>query len=297
MRKPLALVSALLLAIVLPAPAAAWGFTGHQYIMRRAIDLLPPELKPFFTEHREVVILRVIDPDLWRNVGWKDDPHHFLDFGVSEYGAYPFAALPRDYDAALEKFGRETLERNGLLPWRASEMFGHLRRAFEGFARASAYAVSDATLFSAVTSHYIQDAHQPLHATINYDGQQTGQHGVHARFERDLFERFESRLDIHPAAPAAVVDIREFAFTTLVGSYQFVEPLLAADREAAAGKDVYDDDYFEKFFVRVKPLLEERVSASITSTAGLLIGAWEAAGRPALRLRDARPLQKVRPAK
>ena len=45
-------------------------------------------------------------------------------------------------------------------------MFGHLRRAFEGFASNRPYAVSDTILFSAVAAHYFQDAHQPLHATI-----------------------------------------------------------------------------------------------------------------------------------
>src|SRR4051794_38011709 len=111
-----------------PAPAAAWGFAAHQFIMRRAIDLLPAELKPFFERHRDEVVLRVTDPDLWRNLGWPDDPNHFMDFGVREYGPYPFTALPRDYGAALEKFGAPTLDRNGRLPWRLAEMFGKLRR-------------------------------------------------------------------------------------------------------------------------------------------------------------------------
>ena len=42
--------------------------------MRRAIELLPPELKPFFEQYRDELVLRVTDPDLWRNVGWEDDP-------------------------------------------------------------------------------------------------------------------------------------------------------------------------------------------------------------------------------
>ena len=72
MRKWLA---AALLGVVLdPSPAAAWGFVGHQLIMRRAIDLLPAEIKPFFERHREEVVLRVIDPDLWRTMGWPEDP-------------------------------------------------------------------------------------------------------------------------------------------------------------------------------------------------------------------------------
>jgi len=59
---------------------------------------------------------------------------------------------------------------------------------------------------------------------------------------------------------------------------------------------VYDDDYYEKFFARVRPILEQQLNASVAATAGIIIGAWEAAGRPALKLQDARPVQKVRKA-
>lgn len=263
-------------------------------MMRRAIDLLPIELKTFYEGHREEIVLRVTDPDLWRSVGWEDDPNHFLDFGVSEYGAYPFTALPREYGAALEKFGLATLKRNGTLPWRTAELFGQLRRAFAAAARNGAYAASDAVLFSAVTAHYIQDAHQPLHATDNYDGQRTGQHGVHARFERDLFERYETRLAITPAPPAPMASPRDAAFDALVAGYQLVTPLLDADREAAAGRNQYDDAYFEAFFAKGRPLLERRVSESITATAALILGAWEQAGKPRLRSETRRPVQRIR---
>src|SRR5262245_20397465 len=163
-----ALVEAIALS---PTPVWAWGFAGHRLIMRKAIDLLPAELKPLFDHFREEIVTRSVDPDLWRQVGWDEDPNHFLDFGVPEYGDYPFAALPRDYGAALEKFGSATLKRNGLVPWRAAEECGNLRRAFEGFARRSAYAPMDVVLFSSVAAHYIQDSHQTFHATGNHDGQ------------------------------------------------------------------------------------------------------------------------------
>jgi hypothetical protein len=295
MRKTL--VSALCVSIAIvaaPSRADAWGFAGHQLIMRRAIDLLPPELKPFFERHREEVVIRSTDPDLWRNVGWDDDPNHFLDLGVTEYGKYPFAALPRDYGAALEKFGAATLKRNGLLPWRAAEQFGNLRRGFEGFARSSPYASSDVVLFSAVAAHYIQDAHQPFHATDNFDGGATGNNGIHARFERDLIERYESRLRLDPGAPLRIANMRDAAFDALLASYQLVDQVLKADDEAKAGRDTYDDAYFEAFFSKVQPILERRLSDSIAATAGVIIAAWEQAGKPAPTLRDARPVQKIR---
>jgi hypothetical protein len=293
MRKPLVAIGVLVAVTCVPVSSFAWGTVGHRLIMRRAIDMLPPAIKPFFEHFREEVVVRVIDPDQWRAAGWEDDPNHFLDFGVSEYGKFPFDALPRDYDAALEKFGQATLKRNGYLPWREAEMFGNLRRGFEGFKRSAAYATSDVVLFASVAAHYIQDAHQPLHATDNYDGAATGNRGIHARFERDLIERFESRLRLSPPPVKPITNPRDNAFDVLLASHQLVDAILTADTAASTGKNTYDDAYFEAFFIRVQPTLERRLSESITATAGTIVGAWEQAGKPTLTIKDARPVQKV----
>ena len=294
MRKTTLIAAVLVGASIVPAPASAWGFAGHQLIMKRAIALLPPELKPLFERHRDEVVIRVKDPDLWRNAGWEDDPNHFVDFGMKELGEYPFAALPREYGAALEKFGPSLLNRIGKLPWREAEEFGNLRRGFEGFTREGRYAQGDVVLFAAVASHYIQDAHQPFHASNNYDGQLSGNTGIHARFESDLIERFESRLTLTPPAPRAITNPRDAAFDVLLASYKLVDPILKADTESVTGKDTYDDDYYEKFFTKVRPLLEQRLSAAIAATAGVIIGAWEQAGRPVIKLDGPRTVQKVK---
>jgi hypothetical protein len=294
MRNASVVAAALLITLVAPARASAWSFDAHKYIMRRAIELLPAELKPFYERNRDEIVIRVIDPDLWRNVGWEEDPNHFVDFGAKEYGAYPFAALPRELGAAIEKFGMGTVKRYGMLPWRASELFGHLRRTFEGFTRGSQYGATDTVVFSAALAHYVQDAHQPFHASINYDGQLTGNTGIHSRFERDLFEKFQSRLTINPAPPTPIVNPRDALFDTLLASYQLVDPILKADSEAVAGKDLYDADYFEKLFSKTRPILERRLAEAITATAGAIMGAWEQAGRPVPTVESARPAEKVR---
>ena len=163
----------------------------------------------------------------------------------------------------------------------------------EGFTRKSSFAPTDVVLFTGVASHYIQDAHQPLHATRNYDGQLTGQPGVHARFETALFERFASRVVVKAGPPLPIKNGRDVAFDVLLDSYQLVDPLLKADKDASAGRESYDEEYFERFFAAVRPLLEKRLADSITATASLIIGAWDLAGRPALRTDIPRPVQKV----
>ena len=294
MRKASVVVVVALIACAAPPPAAAWGTAAHRHIMARAIDLLPVELKPFFLQHRDELVMRVIDPDLFRVLGWEEDPNHFVNFGAKELGEYPFKELPREYGAAIEKFGMATLRRNGLLPWRQQEEFGNLRRAFEGFTRET-YGPGNAVLFAAVMSHYIQDAHQPLHASVNYDGQMTGNNGIHARFETALFERFQSRLTIRPAPPTPILNSRDAAFDALLSSYKLVDPILKADEAARQGKETYDDEYFERLFTTVRPILEQRLGEAITATAGLIMGAWQQAGKPVLKPAGPRPPQKIKP--
>jgi hypothetical protein len=294
MRRTLVAAAALILLVAAPVPAVAWGTAAHRFIMARAIDILPVELKPFFEHYRTELVVRVVDPDVWRNAGWEEDHNHFVDFGMPELGPYPFAALPREYGAALEKFGMATLKKIGMLPWREAEEFGNLRRAFEGFSKNAAYAPTDTVLFAAAASHYIQDAHQPLHGTNNYDGQLTQQNGIHSRFETALFDRFASRLTVTPGTVSAITNSRDTAFDVLLASYQLVDQLLKADQEAIAGKASYDDQYFERLFAAVRPILEQRLADSVTATASLIVGAWEQAGKPALRVEMPRTLQPVR---
>jgi hypothetical protein len=294
MRKASLLATAAIVISLIPSPAFAWGTAAHKYIMGRALDLLPAELKPFFDANRPEIVARSVDPDLWRVVGWPEDPNHFVDFGMKELGEFPFTALPREYGAALEKFGPAMLDKIGRLPWREAEEFGNLRRGFEAFARESGFGGTNVVLFSGIVAHYIQDAHQPFHGSVNYDGQLTGNTGIHARFEAELFERFQSRLTINPAPPAPIHNVRDFAFDVLLASYQQVDAILKADTEAIGAKEVYDDAYYEAFFAKVRPVLEQRIAQSITATAGVIIGAWEAAGKPVVRLVTARTVQRVK---
>ena len=280
-------VVAVLLAVTLAIPSAVsgWGFEAHKFIADRMIDLLPAELKPLFERRRVFIIERSIDPDLWRNVGWAEEPpNHYLDIDHEAFGPYPFEGLPRDYAAAVQKFGKEFIEQQGLLPWRVQEFYGRLQREFESLKRkpAPGYAVDNIVLYSAVLAHYVSDAHVPLHSVVNHNGQLTGQEGLHSRWETELFDRTRARVKVAPQAPKGITDPRTFIFDTLLASNLASKNVLESDRKAAAGREFYDDGYFEAFAGGTLPVLERRLNDVITGVASIIIGAWEQAGKPAL---------------
>ncbi len=286
-----ALIAAVAVATLLvPRPAAAWGFEAHRFIVTRVVALLPAAIRPYFEKHREVFVERAIDPDLWRSAGYEQESsHHFVD--LDAYGPYPFRALPRDYDAAVKKYGREMVVKNGTLPWRGEEMY---RKLVEAFTQKGTYARDNIKFHAAWVAHYASDAQVPFHAALNHDGHLTGQAGMHARFETELFERFRDKLRVVPGSLVEVANPREFLFESLTASFTYVQPVLDADRAAVKGREVYDDAYFAILFAKVQPIMEKRLADAIVATASLITAAWVEAGKPAVPLEAPRTPRKVR---
>lgn len=280
MRRAIAALAAVIL-LAFPAPRLhAWGFTAHRYLTDHAVDLLPPEIRPFFVKYRVAIVEHSIDPDTYRTVGWAaETPRHFLD--MDAWGAFPFTAIPHDYNEAVAKRGQDFVLKNGTLPWRGDEMYRRLVDSFQKI-NSAPYARDDVKLFTSLVAHYVEDAYQPLHANVNFDGQLTGQNGIHSRFETELFERYSSRLHVVPPPLQSIGGAREFMFATLADSFQLSDDVLAADRAAIAGRDEYDDAYFDAFLAKIQPVLERRVSQAISGVASVISAAWIEAGKPAL---------------
>lgn len=283
--------------LAIPAPSLAWGFDAHKFIADRMIALLPPELKPLFEARRTFIVERSIDPDLWRTVGWEGEPpNHFLDMDHEAFGPYPYAGLPRDYADAVQKFGRDFIHQQGLLPWRTSEFYGRLVREFESLKRSSppGYAVDNIVLFAAVIAHYVSDGHVPLHSVVNYNGQLSGQDGVHSRWEGELFERNRSKLTMAPPPLKPVTVPRDAMFEVLLASNRDVPNVLESDRKAADGRKLYDEAYFEAFAKGTLGTLERRLNDSISAVASFIVGAWETAGKPPIPKDSGRTPRPIR---
>jgi hypothetical protein len=281
MRKMLALaLLALGLSCLPSARVGAWGFNGHRYIADHAIDLLPAEMRPFFQKYRVTIVEHAIDPDTYRTVGWTEEsPRHFLD--MDSYGAFPFREVPHDYKDAVAARGADFVIKNGTLPWRTQEVYDELRESFRTLA-SSAYARDNVKLFSSVIAHYTADAFQPFHAAANYDGQLTGQQGIHARFETELFDRYQDKLKAVAPPLTPIPSARDFIFTTLGDSFSRVQAILDADREAAQGRQFYDDAYFAVLFEKTGGIVDTRIAGAESAVASMIAQAWIDAGKPPL---------------
>jgi hypothetical protein len=264
------------------AGVRAWSFDVHRYVTGLAIDRLSGPLGAFLAANRSFVVEHSIDPDLWRTAGWMiEPPRHFLD--LDAYGKPPFAALPRDYEAARAKFGRATLDKYGTLPWRTEEVHRDLIRAFAQVRSGrNGYARENVKFFTAILAHYVADAHVPFHAVLNYDGQLTGQHGIHSRFEGELFDRLGATLSVPAPSVTGRVDAGPLVFDALLSGFALVPSILDADRAAIGERETYDDRYFTEFGRQVRPVLQERLGQAASAVASLVLGAWEEGGRPVL---------------
>jgi hypothetical protein len=243
------------------------------------------------------VVEHSVDPDLWRVVGLRgsrgdEPPNHFLDIdGLDE--PPPFTGVPREWDRFVARYGEERANRMGRLPWRVEEIHALLVTAFSeiGTGRAP-YAADNALYLTAVLAHYVEDAHVPFHAVLNYDGQLTGQRGIHSRFETELVLRYLDTWTLGPVAVRPVPNVREDIFARLVEGQALVDAILAADRRASAGRELFDDAYYRAFAADVRPIVERRLGESVSTVVSMVVAAWSEAGKPELPKRG--PPRRVR---
>jgi len=282
-RPRLALLVLAAAGALLPAPAFPWGFTAHRLVNETAVETLPEPLLSFFRKNADYVTEHAVDPDLWRAVGQDREPNHFLD--MDAFGPPSAGLIPRDEAEHLRRHGADA-EAKGRLPWRVGEAYRDLVAAFR---EGTAARILER---AAVLGHYVGDAHVPLHAVLNYDGQLTGQAGIHNRWETHLVERFERQLraEVAPRPARPVGDPVLMTFDVLAESFDLALQVLASDKESTEGTDLadtpeddrYDDGYYSRMYERERATLRSRLAASATTLGSLWLTAWQEAGRPAL---------------
>lgn len=264
-------VAALLLAL-LPATLPAWGPNGHRLQINKAIDTLPPELRPWFEANRPYLSQHVSDPlaSLARN----GNEIRFQRIEFEKYGRFPYEALPRDYKAALKKFGKPALDAAGLLPWQIglySERLTNDMKAGDWNA-----ARTDAALLA----FYVGEAHDPFSTTDNFDGHLSGQPGVDVRFDSNLVDRFALFIYVRPNDALFISDPTDRAFEDCLTSHSWIQAILLADRRARGDLPDYTDEYYDRFYNTAGAIVIRQLSEASTEIGSYWLTAWINAGKP-----------------
>jgi hypothetical protein len=255
------------------ATSYGWGENADRLVTNKAVDTLPDEMLPFFQANRQFLVQHVTQEEPVA----KSTVVHRTDFiRLDHYGPFPFAALPRDYNAAIAKVNRRTLEMYGLLPWEIGFYSKKLTDAFRD------HDWGGVKLTSAILAHYVNAAHDPFNTTINFDGKLSLQPGVNERFSTGLVDRYQLFFFVKADEAVYIHDPTDHAFDTCLTAHSWLENVLLADRRAHDSTGGYKEDFYDRFYAQAGAVLVRQLSEASTDVGSYWMTSWINAGRPPL---------------
>ena len=280
--------------------AYGWGVYGHYKINRGAILALPKEMGMFFYNHADFITEESVAPDI-RKYTMNDKgefPRHYIN--LEKYNYVSQGNMPKTIEEANAKFGKDSVERFGTLPWTIQDVMTKLTKAMKEKNKA------EILFLSANLGHYIGDAHMPLHTTENHDGQLTGQKGIHALWESQLPELFGKNYSLF--AEAHYIDNVEKATWDIIdSSHKLVYTLLYNDAKLRKdkpiemlyklgangqpeknkyGQNIHSFEYAHVYHELLSGMVEKQMRAAIGATSSFWYTAWVNAGKPDLSSLD-----------
>ena len=284
-----------LLLVVL---CSSWGFFMHYRIGRLAVFTLPRGMSNFYKANIDYITEHAVSADKRRYVDSTEAPRHFLD--ADHYGKRPFTVIPQNWDDAVKKYTADSLYKYGTVPWTIVFEYYHLVKAFK------AHDTTAILNTSANLGHYVADAHVPLHLTINYNGQLTGQTGIHAFWESRIPELFGNQWNYYVGKARYIDDPLKEAFRICRSSYSEVDSVLRFERmlnkSFLPGKKYvmvkrngkkeqeYAENYSRAYMKMLNGMIQRRMRSSILSVGSFWFSAWVDAGQPDLDKLIAKPL-------
>lgn len=277
----------------------SWGFFGHKMINRLAVFTLPESLLLFYKTNIEYITEHAVDPDKRRYTVPEETPRHYIDLDHFEQ-TIPVDTMPRYWKDAVAKYTEDTLNAYGIVPWHIQTIKYRLTEAFK------AKNTEEILKYSAEIGHYIADAHVPLHATENYNGQFTGQNGIHGFWESRLPELFSDDYDFFVGRAYYVDDMLGFAWNATAGSFAAKDSVLVFERNlnAAFPPDkkytleqkgqtqvkIYSEQYAKEYHEMLGNQVERRMRASVLAVGCVWYTCWVDAGQPDLTGIQAKPI-------
>ena len=269
----------------------SWGFFAHQKINRIAVFSLPPEMIGFYKKHISYIAEKAVNPDMRRYIIDAEAPRHYIDLDV--YGDSAVYSLPRYWKDAVVRYGEDSLQDYGIVPWHIAAVKHWLTQAFLN-------RDVDAILrLSADLGHYVGDANVPLHTTENYNGQLTGQYGIHGFWESRLPELFFESYDLFVGKAEYESNPQLRAWEAVKDAHLALDSVLLFEKELTEKFDdskkysfeergqtlvrVYSYGFSKAYHRRLNGMVERQLRKAIKMTADLWYTAWVDGGQPDLK--------------
>ncbi len=275
-------------------PTAGWGFWAHKRINRMAVYTLPPAMLVFFKPHIDWISEHAVDADKRRYSDPKEAPRHYID--LDAYGSYPFDDLPRNWYAAVQRFTEDTLKKHGIVPW---HVLLELHQLTEAFRQKKKWHILK---HAADIGHYVADAHVPLHCTSNYNGQKTGQIGIHAFWESRVPELFGEEYDFWVGKATYLEDPSQEIWQVVLESARAVDSVLQFEAQLTQEMNehekftftvrnnitirTYSAEFSRKYQQMLNHMQERRMRQAIQRIGSFWYTAWVNAGKPDLSQLD-----------
>lgn len=268
----------------------AWGFFGHQRINRMAVFTLPPEMFTFYKHHIRYITENAVNPDKRRYAVVGEAERHYIDLDV--YGDSALYKLPRRWEDAVAKYTEDTLRAYGIVPWHLQLMKFQLVNAF------IERDITKILRISADMGHYIGDANVPLHTTQNYNGQMTGQYGIHGFWESRLPELFADDYNYFFEKATYLKSPMAKAWEAVTNAHLALDSVLGFERELSKQFDedkkysfetrgnitmkVYSKEFSAAYSQKLNGQVERRMRAAIEMVGDFWYTCWIDAGQPNL---------------
>lgn len=286
----------LVFSIIYTSNAFGWGVWGHNHINRGAVLALPKEMGMFFYNHIDYLTMESTIPDV-RKYTMNDKsefPRHYIQ--LENYGYESRDMMPRTLEQVIAKYGKDSADKWGILPWHIQDMMVKLTKAMKNKHKA------EILFLAADLGHYIGDGHMPLHTTENSDGQLTGQKGIHAFWEIQLPELFGKNYNFYVTNIRYIKNVEKAAWDLVDSTYALSFPMLAIEKklkndnpedkqyEMVGGKPlktefgsvVHTYAYSHVYHELLNGMVEKQMRGAIELTACLWYTAWVNAGKPDL---------------
>ena len=261
------LILSVIFCFNLYAQNVEWGWETHRYINEHAVDYLPAEMS-FFQDHRSYLRQHAVDPDTDPLPGY----YHYMD--IDYYPAFFSGTLPHNWNTMIATYGLSTVEDNGIVPWVVEWWTDSLSTLM------ASGQWNDAWQVAAELGHYVADSHQPLHLTMNYNGQLTGNNGIHSRYETSMINPHLSQLPLPIGTGIYWTNVIDSVFLYIEDVYPYVDSIMIADDLAYAQDPSYGNTYYNILWYELEQLTTISIQKAILDLASIWRTAWINAGSP-----------------